>query len=505
MDKNSAQLKRTLSDFGVDLQIITVLKGLRIWRFDCSVSDSEQLKIVSDLEKEIQLAMRSDSVLIEVPDESGNNVSISVAIKDEETFIDWKGDAERKRFEVSLGQDMNRDEYVVDFSKETSMLVVGVTGSGKSLFLEVIVNSLMLKNDSAHLKFVFIDTKRVQLTHYGSLPNALFPVEIYPKKAVDRLHWIREEIDRRKGLFKEADVKSIEEYKDHLHNAGGEQLSHIVVVVEDFSDVMAVDPTTVESIVLEIIKEGTSVGVSILFSTSRPSSKVCTPALCNAVSNKLVGVTASKDDSITVIGREGAEKLLGVGDVLVLSSDTKKLTRIQGYYLSEEKIQRNLSLATIKNTKPSSGGVKSWWDKYFSLWYFTPLVLLFLLPIIYSQNKPTDINSNDFDLGIDLEENGSLPKLPKLPSHNLPSLNTDAGNRYESRSGNSAPYSYNYDVSGYGDSGDVYGNIDIQDKYGEGYIYNEDGEEVWVQVEWVDYGVLEAYDENDNFYELEVD
>lgn len=340
----SNKLKQTLDSFGVNLQIKYIDTGLRLFRFNCRVADSKQINLLLDLKQELQIALLlSKPVLIDVLDEHENIVSIWIPKKDGGVYVNWKDDFDNKPLEVTLGQDINGTDYVVDFAKETSLLIAGTTGSGKSLFLESIINSLMLKNDSEHLKFVFIDTKKVQLSHYKVLPHALLPVEWSPAQAMTRLQWVKTEKDRRKVLFSEAKVKDVNEYRDYSKSTKGEILPQIVIVIEDFSDLINVEEG-VGRLIMEIATEGAESGICILTSTSRPSQNVCRPEICAAFSNRLVGLAGSEEDSVRVIGITGAEKLLGSGDALVLSSSQNRITRIQGYYLSEDKIISNISL-----------------------------------------------------------------------------------------------------------------------------------------------------------------
>jgi len=207
------------------------------------------------------------------------------------------------------------DEYERDFILELNytgkhILIAGCTGSGKSVLLHKIITTLISNNSPERLKLILIDPKRVELTLYKEVPHTLTPTITDPKKAVLALKWTTKEMSRRYDIFEHANCRYIDDYK------GDERMPHIVVIIDEFSDLIQTYPKEIESLVIKIAQMGYAVGIHIILSTSRPSTKVCTKKILDEITAHIVMQTSSPHDSKLIIGTEDAYKLHGAGDMI---------------------------------------------------------------------------------------------------------------------------------------------------------------------------------------------
>lgn len=483
--KNRERIIRMYSDFHIDISVLEITNGYQIDRYCCQINDGSSFSKVSNLSRELTLTLAVGSIIFHKANSNNENSNIfyiDVPLEKREQVLYAELNIEElnlPKLSIPLGAKVNKCAFSIDLFKTPGVLVAGTTGSGKSMLSHVAINKLMQSHSAQELQCILIDPKRIELIIYRDLPHLLRPPVTKVDEAREVLNWVRTEIERRKELFYDAGVDNFESYQSS--NQSKDRLPFVAIFIDEFSDLMHFDPDFFEESVKNIVNKGIKYGLSIWIATSRPSENVYPRSLINVIPIKIIGIAGSERDSLYLINRNGAENLLGCGDMLVEQAGVQNLERIQVYYLPEEDLAER-----IKSYKYQALHTKeSWWQRHFVLLLTAVLFLfIYIIPLHYSNYKSDSVDSNNFDIELKPAEVNEY--------------------KYESRLGNSAPYSYNYEVSGYGDLGYVYGNIDIQDKYGEGYIYTEDGEELWIEVEWADYGVLDAYDEYGNYYELEV-
>ena len=215
-----------------------------------------------------------------------------------------------RNLNINIGKDEYGKEIIINISDAKHLLMAGSTGSGKSTLLHKIITTLITNNSPEDLRLILIDPKRVELTLYNKIPHLLTEVIVDPKKAVLAMKWATKEIGRRFDIFKELDCKDISQYK------GSESMPHILIVIDEFSDLIQTYPKETEEVVLKIAGIGHSVGVHIILSTSRPSTKVYTRAIQDAFISRVGLQVASATDSKLIIGTDSACTLRGSGDVL---------------------------------------------------------------------------------------------------------------------------------------------------------------------------------------------
>jgi len=246
-----------------------------------------------------------------------------------------------RNLNIDIGKDEYGKEIIINISDVKHLLMAGSTGSGKSTLLHKIVTTLITNVFPEDLRLILIDPKRVELTLYNKIPHLLTEVIVDPKKAVLAMKWATKEINRRFDVFNETNCKDISQYK------GSESMPHILIVIDEFSDLIQTYPKEVEEVVLKIAGIGHSVGVHIILSTSRPSTKVYTKAIQDALTSRVGLQVASATDSKLIIGTDSASTLRGSGDVL-FRIGMKYVIRGQVDFISEKQIKELVNLLRNK-------------------------------------------------------------------------------------------------------------------------------------------------------------
>ena len=237
-----------------------------------------------------------------------------------------------------LGRDVTGEPIFANIEKMPHLLIAGATGSGKSVMIHSLIISLLYKNSPATLKLILIDPKRVELTVYENIPHLVSPVITEAKKAINVFRWALSEMDRRYELLQKAGSRDITSY-----NANGgkdEPLPYLVIVVDELADLMAQYGREVEGSIVRLAQMARATGLHLILSTQRPSVEVITGLIKANITSRIALQVASQIDSRTILDTAGAEKLLGGGDLLYVSSDLSKPKRIQGAYISEEEIHK---------------------------------------------------------------------------------------------------------------------------------------------------------------------
>ncbi len=236
----------------------------------------------------------------------------------------------------ALGKDVAGIPLTADLDKMPHLLIAGATGSGKSICINSIILSLLYKNNPSNLRVILIDPKRVELTNYNGIPHLLTPVVTEPEKTISALKWVVLEMERRYKLF-EANLKR--DIISYNKTPGFEKLPYLVTIIDELADLMALAPQEVEHAIVRLSQMARATGIHLVIATQRPSVDVITGLIKANITNRIAFATASQVDSRTILDMAGAEKLLGLGDMLYLAGDISKPKRIQGSFVSEKEIK----------------------------------------------------------------------------------------------------------------------------------------------------------------------
>ena len=248
--------------------------------------------------------------------------------------------------EVPLGRDISGVVCLADLSKMPHLLIAGATGSGKSVGMNVIITSLLMKAKPDEVKFLMIDPKKVELTMYDGVPHLLAPVVTNPRKAAQALNKVVQEMERRYELFAATGVRNIDGYNEQVDNynkeqgTGYEAMPKIVVFIDELADLMMVASNEVESAIIRLAQMARAAGIHMIIATQRPSVDVITGIIKANVPSRLAFAVSSSIDSRTILDSNGAEKLLGRGDMLFQPMGKNKPVRVQGAYISDSEVEK---------------------------------------------------------------------------------------------------------------------------------------------------------------------
>jgi S-DNA-T family DNA segregation ATPase FtsK/SpoIIIE len=345
-------LEETLANFHVSAQVVGIVKGPSVTRFELQPAPGVKVNKITGLIDDIKLNMAAKDIRIEAPIPGRNAVGIEVPnLKSEPIFISRIIGSEKFRnhpspLAVALGMDIGGEPIVADIKKMPHGLIAGATGSGKSVCINSIIVSLLYKATPEQVRLLLIDPKMVELAPYNHLPHLVTPVVTDAKQATAALKWAVEEMEKRYALFVEAGVRDIDRY----NLTTDEPLPYIVIVIDELADLMMVSPQDVEDCIIRIAQKARACGIHLLLATQRPSVDVITGNIKANVPTRLAFAVFSQVDSRTILDQSGAERLLGRGDMLFLESGATP-TRLQGNYVSDDEIERVTSMIK-KQRKP---------------------------------------------------------------------------------------------------------------------------------------------------------
>ena len=345
--QNAQQLVDTLQSFGVQTRLIDIARGPAVTRYELQPSAGVKISRITSLADDIALNLAAAGVRIEAPIPGKAAVGIEVPNRSVSPVtlrevIDSPAFEEAKsRVTVALGRDISGNVVVADIAKMPHLLIAGATGSGKSVCINSIIMSLLYKAKPDEVKLLLVDPKVVELGVYNGLPHLAVPVVSDPKKAAGALGWAVTEMLNRYKLFASVGARDISSYNRLVESQEGvAPLPHYVIVVDELADLMMAAPSEVEDAICRLAQMARAAGMHLIIATQRPSVDVITGVIKANIPSRIAFAVSSQVDSRTILDMGGAEKLLGMGDMLFCPVGASKPTRVQGCFVSDEEIER---------------------------------------------------------------------------------------------------------------------------------------------------------------------
>jgi S-DNA-T family DNA segregation ATPase FtsK/SpoIIIE len=360
IDEGGVILERTLAHHGVEARLVGTTVGPTVTRYELELGSGVKVNRVTGLSNDIQYAMASLDVRILAP--IPGRSAVGVEVPNRERIIVTLGDVlaapEAAKSTTALGVGLGRDiagkSVMLDVTTLPHVLIAGATGAGKSSCINSIVTSLLMRYTPDQVRLILVDPKRVELGAYNDLPHLLTEVVTNPKKAANALDWAVREMDMRYELLAEVGVRDITGYNarfdrgelatkdepDPTTGKGYERLPFIVIVVDELNDLMMVAARDVEASICRIAQMARAVGIHLIIATQRPSVDVITGVIKANVPSRMAFSVSSLADSRVILDQPGAEKLIGQGDMLLMTASSSRAQRIQGSWVDEECVRK---------------------------------------------------------------------------------------------------------------------------------------------------------------------
>lgn len=350
---NKEILERVLKDFGIAAKVVEIHIGPAVTEYELTVPPATKVNKIVNIDKEIALALAAKDVIIQAPIPGKSTIGIeipnptisSVTLREVlESPQNLKSDA---KICAALGKDIMGTPKVFDLTKMPHLLVAGSTGSGKSVCINGIIASILMRYKPNEVKLVLVDPKKVELTNYNGIPHLLCPVVSDPKKASLTLQKVVTEMDNRFQTFSDKEVKNITGYNEMIEKYNKKhpespqsKMPYIVVIIDELADLMLVASKEVEDSITRITQLARAAGIHLIVATQRPSTDVITGLIKNNIPSRIAFAVASQIDSRTILDQRGAERLLGKGDMLYFPMGQSAPTRIQGCFVNDDEIKR---------------------------------------------------------------------------------------------------------------------------------------------------------------------
>lgn len=356
---NTRKLESTLQSFGVDAKVVNVDLGPSVTKYELRPAVGVKVSRITHLADDLALALAAKDIRIEAPIPGKSLIGIEVPNQKVATvgFRDMEEAAPShpdRPLEVPLGRTVTGKVMEADLTKMPHLLIAGATGSGKSVAINVIITSILLKAKPHQVKMLMIDPKKVELSVYNGIPHLLSPVVSDPKKAARALGNVVAEMERRYELFAQFGIRNINGYNaqvdQHPDDENAQHMPLILVIVDELSDLMMTVSKDVEDAIVRIAQMGRAAGIHMILATQRPSVDVITGLIKANVPSRIAFAVSSGVDSRTILGTNGAEKLIGRGDMLFQPIDQNKPTRVQGAFISDQDVENVVKFIKDEST-----------------------------------------------------------------------------------------------------------------------------------------------------------
>jgi DNA segregation ATPase FtsK/SpoIIIE, S-DNA-T family len=346
---NANIIKRTLQNFGIDVEMDEVSVGPTVTQYTLKPAQGVKLSKITALHNDLSLALAAHPIRIEAPIPGKSLVGIeipnrSIMLVGLRSLLESPACQESSApLLFALGRDVAGEAAYANLAKMPHLLIAGSTGSGKSVNIHTILMSLLYRNPPEMLRFILIDPKRVELSMYNEIPHLLTPVIHDGKKTIQSLRWCVHEMERRYEMLSREHVRDLASYNAKIakqNDSDKELIPYIVIVIDELADLMMAFPREVEAAIVRLAQMARAIGIHLIVSTQRPSVEVITGLIKANITSRIAFQVASQIDSRTILDMSGAEKLLGSGDMLFLAGDTAKPRRIQGAFVSEHEVKK---------------------------------------------------------------------------------------------------------------------------------------------------------------------
>jgi S-DNA-T family DNA segregation ATPase FtsK/SpoIIIE len=360
---NSNTIKRTLKKFNIDVEMDEVTIGSTVTRYAIKPAEGVKLEKIVSLQTNLEYALAASPIRIEAPIPGKSLVGIEIPNRQKQMiglaslFASPEYTDSPKPLLIALGKNITGEAQFADIARMPHGLIAGTTGSGKSVAIHNLIISLLFRNSPDQLRFILVDPKRVELTLYNGIPHLLTPVITEAKKVLISLKWAIKEMDRRLDVLQKHKVQNIASYHDKVYHPAKEKfvekgspeeelealpepLPYIVIMIDELADLMHSYPKELEACIVRLAQMSRAVGIHLILSTQRPSVNVITGLIKANIPTRIALQVASQIDSRTILDQAGAEKLLGKGDMLFLSNESPKPSRLQSAFVTEDEVKR---------------------------------------------------------------------------------------------------------------------------------------------------------------------
>ena len=360
VQQNAATIRDTLQEFNIDVEMEGANIGPKVTQYTLKPPSGVKLTRITALETNIALNLAAQSLRIEAPIPGQRAVGIEVPNRKAADVRlygvlaskQWKSGREPLSF--AIGKDISGEAVVGELNKMPHLLIAGQTGSGKSVMINTLLTSLLYRNSPSEMKLILVDPKQVEMAPYEDIPHLLTPVITEPEKTISALKWAVNEMERRYKLLADEKLRDIKSYNQRLQKGGKKiavedeegrtqqhedgAMPYIVIVIDELADLMMVAARDVEALIVRLAQKARAVGIHLVLATQRPSVDVITGLIKANVPARIAFTVASQIDSRTILDQIGAEKLLGQGDMLMLTPSMSKPKRIQGAWVMDEEV-----------------------------------------------------------------------------------------------------------------------------------------------------------------------
>jgi len=374
------KLEDTLRHFGVEGKVASIMTGPVVSRFELEPAPGVKISKVTGLADDLALALKALSIRIVAPVPGKAVIGIEIpnpkrqVVGLREILADAAYRKSASRLTIALGKDIMGQPVVNDLAKMPHLLIAGATGSGKSVGLNAMILSILYKATPQEVRFLLIDPKRIELSNYEGIPHLLHPVLVNPKEATVALHWAVAEMERRYALLSDQGVRNIEGYNQKVVKdakekkpAPGEDplrpLPNIVIVIDELADLMLVSSRDTEEYLIRLAQKARASGIHLIVATQRPSVDVITGLIKANFPTRVSYQVSSKPDSRVILDTMGAERLLGMGDLLFIPPGTSRLKRIHGAFVSDQEVTRVVEFLKAQQTPEYELGIPEMQEK----------------------------------------------------------------------------------------------------------------------------------------------
>ncbi len=345
--RNADKLVETLKSFGVQTTYLGASRGPSVTRYELQPAPGVKISKISNLADDVALNLAVSGVRIApVPNKAAVGIEIPNKVKDTVFFRELVDTPDfkksfNKKLETVLGKDISGNSVTCNITKMPHLLIAGTTGSGKSVCVNSLIMSILMKSTPDDVRLIMVDPKQVEFMMYNGIPHLLIPVVTEPKKAAGALAWAVTEMERRYTLFSENNVRNIDGFNDVAKDDDElERMPHIVIFIDELADLMMASPKDVEDSIVRLAQKARAAGMHLVIATQKPTVQVVTGLIKGNIPSRIALLVSSNIDSRVILDASGAEKLLGNGDMLYMPVGVQKPIRLQGCYVSDDEVER---------------------------------------------------------------------------------------------------------------------------------------------------------------------